>query len=280
MLVRNKITTLFFLINFNLSASLIVSDIDDTIRKTESLVPTYAIAQAIKDRNVKYEGHSQFLKDITNQAFGNKIFYVSDNFREVYDTADWINHNNLPYGEVYQREEIEKLILNQKNDFKLKTITKIFEDNHYSQTNERVYFLGDNGYSDPSIYQEIARKFELKNYKIIIRDIKGEHYFSGMLSTPFEQKKNEENPNIIYFSGEKDFWYNLSLNDLVKETHFLTWLTWYYDYFNKNSYSRTTSVSMANQNQNKYCKSEDYICINKLKIYYEQIVNSQYKKVL
>lgn len=276
-LVLNKILLITLFLNFNLSASIIVSDIDDTLRKTESLVPSYAIAQAVKDRNVRYEGNVQFINDLINQNLSSKIYYVSDNFREVYDTADWIGHNNLPTGEVYQREEIEKLILNQKNDFKIKTITKIFEDNHFFGSHDPIFFLGDNGYRDPSIYESIAEQFDLKNYKILIRDIKGEFYFTGVLSTPLKNNQELKNPNIIYFNGEKDFWFNLKYNDLVMQTNFLTWVKWYYDFFNKSSYSRTTSVSMANQNQQFYCKQNDFECINKLKTYYERIVNSQYK---
>ncbi len=262
-----------FFIAFKASATVVVTDVDDTLRKTESLVPEYAVTQYLISPNGYFNGMKNLLSDLKQASLASQLFYVTDNYREVYDSADWLKSNNFPEGEVYQRENIASVLLNTKDYHKQKKINELLQ--RRSNTAQPFLFIGDNGYDDPGIYQKIAASHKDLDYKILIRDIKGETIFVGMLTRP-----QEANGPVYIFSGEYEFWFDLKYNFLVEQSSLQTWFGWYSDWLNRNAVMRSTATYMARKLVPAYCKGERKgACANQVQNQIARSIAARYRSL-
>lgn len=262
---------LIFFFAFKAKAAVVITDVDDTLRKTESLVPEYAVAQYLTSPNEFYSGMKGIISDLKQSTIDSQVYYVTDNYREVYDTADWLIANNFPPGEVYQRENVASVILNKKNLHKQERIKSIVEARLNSAG--PFYFFGDNGYDDPKIYLQVAELYKDRDMKILIRDIKGETIFVGMLNQPSETKAP-----LYVFSGEYEFWFNLKYDFLVKETSLKSWLSWYADWLKRSSIPRSTATYLARKIIPAYCKGERKgACANFMQNQIERSISIRYR---
>jgi len=269
--VHLRLLTFLFFFALKAKASVVITDVDDTLRKTESLVPEYAVAQYLMSPNDYFIGMKNLLDDLKLSSLGSQIFYVTDNYREVYDTTDWLNSNNFPQGEVYQRENVASVLINKKDNHKQDRI-KLIARSHLDSSGP-FFFIGDNGYEDPKIYQQIAELFKDHNSKILIRDIKGETIFVGMLNQPTQIKAP-----LYVFSGEYEFWFDLKYDFLVRETSLKSWISWYADWLKRTAIPRSTSTYLARKIIPAYCKGERKgVCANLMQNQIDRSIAIRYR---
>lgn len=129
--------------------TLVVSDIDDTIKISHVLDTSESIKNALKtgnvfaDMNLVYQGIKTLDKDV-------QFYYVSNAIRAFMQKSHqkFLVQNNFPEGTLSLRPS-----LSEKN-FKLEEIRKIIAD----EKPDRVVFFGDNGERDPKIYAQLVKE--------------------------------------------------------------------------------------------------------------------------
>ena len=184
------------LISINLFAKIVlISDLDDTVRKAHVLKLAHAGGRIIK--GVKPFEDLQAIYKNLEQVHGDEIdfFYVSSSYPFLYNASKWLDKYNFPKGEVFQRS------LKQENHrdsylYKTTTITNLIE--RYSQSDTQFIFFGDNGEHDPQIFKDIINNKNIQNSKVYIRDVSTKaHFWYDRL----EVKKEEDQ---LYFLTEID----------------------------------------------------------------------------
>jgi hypothetical protein len=173
-MIKSLILVLILTISsFSLSAkTIVISDLDDTLRKAHGKFKVDAVIKLIK-------GVKSFkaLRDIfiehekITEASGEEIefYYVSASFKKIYNAAKWVKKQKLPAGPSFQRS------IGVKNEgYKVRTISELLDATNIDPINDKVYFYGDNSDLDPVAYLEIVKIYNLQKSKIFIRDIKAE----------------------------------------------------------------------------------------------------------
>lgn len=164
---------LFF--NFKaFSKTLVISDIDDTIRETNVLNKTQAFKHMLQGFRPFDNSALIYQGLVTN--FDVDIVYISSSFDFLTPAGPWLSKNEFPVTYIFQRD-IEQLFTDGKM-FKIKALTDFLQKNHTYYTD--YIFVGDTGESDQEVYEYISELFALKNKTILLRDIKAKHVLSSV----------------------------------------------------------------------------------------------------
>lgn len=235
----------------NLYANVIITDIDDTLKITNSSL----IDESVKGffyKDIAYFPAMKFLfNDLKNSSLQNHFYYVSNSFEDIFDGYEWIETTGFPAGDVYQRDNLYDRVLQRENlessDHKMESIEKILSNTNQEET---YIFFGDNAQKDPEIYTDIVKKHQLKA-QIFIRDIQGKNLFVSMLT--YEPMKKE---GIVAYTFDRDLWYDLDLFFMFNDYSLDTWLRFYMDTFNKTSLTKSQERLLTKNNLKRLCSLE------------------------
>lgn len=155
----------------------IISDIDDTIIKTQS-TDMVAMWGNVVFNNAKtrlpFAGVSAFYKALQlgrNGKRNNPFFYVSSSPWNMYDLLhDFLDINEIPHGPILLRDfglEKEKLFRSDHMGHKYKEIENILLT--YPDLN--FVLIGDSGQEDTNIYREVVKNYPTRVLAIYIRDV-------------------------------------------------------------------------------------------------------------
>lgn len=134
-------------VSFTNAKTLVISDIDDTIKDSEVLHKIKAVAKAFQtDRPFKGMSELYNLMDEEFRAQNEEalFFYVSNAPEDILGVTHnlFIIRNEFPNGEVVLREKLSE------QNHKIKTIEALLQ----LHRPDRVILIGDNGERDPEIY--------------------------------------------------------------------------------------------------------------------------------
>lgn len=180
---------LFSLFSYSFSAyskTIIISDIDDTIKKSNSAGKTAGQVYHFL-RKVPYLEMRDFFNEIKEEERSRgetiKFYYVSAAKTFTFNAQKWLQKHNFPIGRSTLKERGED---RSTYDFKYAVVKKIMLDEIESldvSSNEplTVMMFGDNAQVDAVVYRNISEELKL-NAKIFIRDVRGEAtYFDSTL---------------------------------------------------------------------------------------------------
>ena len=153
----------------------IISDIDDTILKSDALSKRKA-AQKILFGNAftreAFEGVAEFYQALHQEI--NPVFYVSSSPWNVYDVLlQFLELNDIPMGPLLLRDwgfSADELLPVHHAKHKLAMIRQILE----TYPDLPFLLLGDSGQEDPEIYSQIVSEFPKRIVGIYIRDVTGQ----------------------------------------------------------------------------------------------------------
>lgn len=211
-----------FLYSFQVySKTIVVSDIDDTIKKSNSAGKG---AEQIYHflRKVPYLEMRDFFNEIreNEKARGEivKFYYVSAAKSFTFNAQKWLQKNHFPLGRSTLKSMSEK---RSTFDFKYAVIKQIILDEMNSldiEGNEPLEFLmfGDNAQVDADVYSKLSKEFGL-NARIYIRDVRAvATYFDSTL--PIEKLDG-----VNYYFSEVELFRNAEFNylssDLINKTY-------------------------------------------------------------
>ena len=153
----------------------IISDIDDTILKSDALSKRKA-AQKILFGNAftreAFEGVAKFYQALHQEI--NPMFYVSSSPWNVYDVLlQFLELNAIPMGPLLLRDwglSPEEILPTNHAKHKLSMIRQIL----HTYPALPFLLLGDSGQEDPEIYSQIVQEFPKRIMGIYIRDVTGQ----------------------------------------------------------------------------------------------------------
>lgn len=174
--------------------TIVVSDIDDTIRKSETLYAPGAFIGLIQPNVPAFEGINAYYWLLWSKRA--EFLYVSSSYPEIYDARSWLMTNRFPFGDVVQRSR-QKIFTEEEFDFKLQAIVNRLRTMNITE-NDEVYFFGDTSYIDEEVYQKAIKVLSLKNAQIFIRDVDGQSSFL-LMTIPVKQTKG-----VRYFFTDDD----------------------------------------------------------------------------
>ena len=155
----------------------IISDIDDTIIKTQSTDLLAMWGNVIfhnAHTRMPFAGVSAFYKSLQlgrNGKRNNPFFYVSSSPWNMYDLLqDFMDFNEIPEGPILLRDfglEKNKLFRSDHMGHKYKEIQNILLT--YPELN--FVLIGDSGQEDANIYREVVKNFPTRILAVYIRDV-------------------------------------------------------------------------------------------------------------
>ncbi len=185
------------LINIGQAKTLVISDIDDTMKMTNNMSSLGVIAHFLK--NEPFPVMPVLYQDLKGllEAKGESVdfFYVSGGYRAIFNGDKFIKKNNFPAGKMYLRN-----LKSPTSTFTYKylTITKIIEDlSSEDRKNLVIYFFGDNAAFDADVYWQLTRELKLNSH-IFIRDVQTKATFALEGETLAQAK------GLNYFFTERD----------------------------------------------------------------------------
>lgn len=154
----------------------VISDIDDTILKTDVAFKARAVSNTIfknpYDRQ-QLKGMSSWIKGLhhnVNQSNTNPIFYVSKSPRNIYKyLSKFLSYNQFPKGPILLRDFGRQVVPRSKDypGHKKEEIIRILK----SYPNLKFILVGDIAGDDPVLYYEIQQEFPVQVLAVYIRDI-------------------------------------------------------------------------------------------------------------
>lgn len=237
----------FFLIFFysqSLLAKLIViSDIDDTIRRTETLNPARALVNLMTLRVPAYEGIRKMYWDLWATRPQVEFFYLSSSLKDIYDADDWLGRMQFPLGATIQRSR-EIFLKQSEEEYKINAILR-FLKNESPET--EIYFFGDNSFSDEVVYSEVVKRLSLKKAKIFIHDVTAATAFKTMGA------KISLLPGIQYYVSEMDLINLFNYPESLGWLSFGTELTILKEYYRRSGLSSGLGPNLFLQLREQYC---------------------------
>lgn len=161
----NVLLLIFFVVSCLVSngvsaRTLIISDIDDTIKNTEVLHPKEAAKKAFKT-NLPFLGMSELYQQIIDHELKNyfevEMVYLSNAPIKIFGKTHrkFLMENHFPKGEVFLRNK-----LSNKNH-KITSIETLLR----KYRPKKVILIGDNGEHDAEIYQ-MAKELYFEKYQV------------------------------------------------------------------------------------------------------------------
>lgn len=160
--------TLFFslaiLLSFNtLSAkTLIVTDVDDTVKVTDVLNKKNTIYNALFSK-AAFSGMSELYRQLNTKE--NTFYYISGSPTFIEErVSSFLEFNDFP-----QRTNLilKKGLRTPTYDYKVTAITKLIQETNP----DKVILIGDDTEFDPEVYETISKNFPSKVESIYIRAI-------------------------------------------------------------------------------------------------------------
>jgi hypothetical protein len=165
--------------------TVLISDIDDTIKKSNSMgTPT---EQAYHfSRKIPYLEMRDFFNEIKmheeSRSETIKFYYVSAARTFTFDPDEWLHKHRFPQGPSLLKKTNEK---RTTYDFKYAVIKKILLDEMRSLKKDEAFdvlMFGDNAKFDANVYNDLKEELHL-NAKIYIRDVRAvATYFDSTLA--------------------------------------------------------------------------------------------------
>lgn len=195
-----------------LSKTIVVTDIDDTIKKANSMGGIGGIYHFLKKK--PYEYTRDLFNEINayEQGRGEETayYYVSAAPEFTFNAPLWLEQNNFPMGPTYLKTSENG---GETYAYKYRTIKAILEKELSDDPALKIYFFGDNSQFDAKVYVDLVNDMKLKNTLIYIRDVSTEAtYFSKDIPVL-------KLPGVKYFFsemeliGDKDLFF--MSNDLI-----------------------------------------------------------------
>jgi hypothetical protein len=191
------------------SKTILVTDIDDTIKKANSMGGFVGLYHFFKK---KPYGEIRDLYNELKSAEDSKgeeisYYYVSAAPAITFKAEKWIEKNDFPSGPAFLKTHDNK---GNTYDFKHRTIKAILEKELKSDPELKVFFFGDNSQYDGKVYYDLNNEMNLKA-NIYIRDVSTEAtFFSAslpVLRLPgvhyyFSEMELLDLPDFIFMSEE------------------------------------------------------------------------------
>jgi phosphatidate phosphatase APP1 len=191
---RLIITTFCLLISLNsFSKTVIISDVDDTIRTTFTMGNYFELATAFAKGGI-YKNLRNIFKDI-GQSEDTDYYYVSATYDLLYNQQKWLKKKGFPKGEAIYRS----IRSGKTYKFKKYTIEKILKKYSEKERGEiQFLFFGDNSSHDEDVYIDILKENPNLKASVFIRDVATHATY---WRNDMEIIKKE---NINYFFSEKE----------------------------------------------------------------------------
>lgn len=192
-------------VSFTEAKTLVISDIDDTIKDSEVLHKLKAVAKAFQtDRPFKgmSELYNLMADEFREQNEEALFFYVSNAPDDILGITHnlFIINNNFPNGEVILREKLSE------QNHKMKTIEALL----LLHRPDRVIFIGDNGERDPEIYNQAVNTL-LGRY-----GVKESHQYIRMAYPKYDDGKPTFKHQLV-FTAAGEIGADLYLKGLLEE---------------------------------------------------------------
>lgn len=153
--------------------TIVVTDIDDTIKKANSMGGVGGIYHFLKKRPYEYT------RDLFNEINAYELargedptfYYVSAAPEFTFDAPAWLQLNNFPMGPTFLKT------LENGGDtytYKYRTIKAIIEKEEALDPDLKILFFGDNSQFDAKVYFDLKNEMKLTNSVIFIRDVSTE----------------------------------------------------------------------------------------------------------
>jgi len=195
--MKNLILATFLFFSTHLFArTLIVVDIDDTIKVTNVLSKPDIYINALFSKKA-FAGMSELLQEMNISE--TSIVYVSGSPSFLAGRIDtFLNFNHFPQSQnVILRDDLSI----NTYDYKLEKITKLLSRNVF----DKIILVGDDTEYDPEIYNEISKKFKVDSiyiHAIVDRVLPTNeilrNYFSSVEVAGFEMlNSNLKNANSL-----------------------------------------------------------------------------------
>lgn len=138
------------------SQTVLVSDVDDTIKVSHVLDPDSAIGNSLKVRNV-FRGMADLYTEIKNSQPTTKFYYVTNAPESLFSSihGKFLKIHNFPEGRLLLRKSLSD------QNHKVNSIRSIIE----LENPTTLILIGDNGERDPAVYNQI--KTEYPNLRIM-----------------------------------------------------------------------------------------------------------------
>ena len=196
-MMKNLILAFVFLLSSQVFArTLIVVDIDDTIKVTNVLSKPDIYINALLSKKA-FSGMSELLQEMNISE--TSIVYLSGSPSFLAGRIDaFLSFNQFPQPEnVILREDLSI----KTYDYKLDKINKLLARNVF----DKVILVGDDTEYDPEVYNEISKKFKIDSiyiHAILDRSLPDneimKNYFSSVEIAGFEMlKSNLKNANSL-----------------------------------------------------------------------------------
>lgn len=161
----------------------VVSDIDDTIKRTDATSKREMLANTFLRPFEVVDGMSQLYQAWQTQ--GCDFHYVSSSPWQLYEPlAELCDLSNFPAGSMHLRyfrvrDEMLKRFRPIRRNAKVGIIVRIME----ALPNRRFVLVGDSGEKDPEIYRFLAKRFPSNVAAVLIRNLK---------ASPLDEKRREK----------------------------------------------------------------------------------------
>lgn len=178
------------------SKTILITDIDDTIKKANSMGGVGGVYHFLRKK--PYLETRDLFNEIKNDeaSRGHVIsyYYVSAAPSFTFDANEWIEKNNFPQGPAFLKTRENG---GETYAYKYRTIKNIIEKELKKDSDLKVIFFGDNSQHDATVYYDLNREMNLGG-EIFIRDVSTEAtYFSSTL--PIVRL-----PGVNYFFSEME----------------------------------------------------------------------------
>lgn len=201
--MKNLILSLLLIVSTRaFCTTIVISDIDDTIKQSDVLNTVDMIENSFKPRPFSNMArlYTALEKYYANEKEVTKFFYVSGSFKCISHQEKWLKKNNFPIGEITQKNCIGGKYPPRMNtaNYKRKVIDEILKK-FESEADLKVFMFGDNASYDAIVYHDMKTIYPMITINVFIRDIATKAFqFSPVLPNP------EQLQDINYFLTEKD----------------------------------------------------------------------------
>lgn len=184
----------------------IVSDIDDTVKKTRLTNPIAAIVSFVEKKDGPYQHLREIYHELLLAQDDALIIYLSSSYENIYNAQNWLTEYSFPPGLVIQRNLNSPL---SGRTFKQNKLQELF-DKEILSAQDTFYFFGDGTEKDAEIYQHFITKNNILKAKVYIRDSTMRSRLSFPYLVPYRAP-------VEFFISEFDLINQLfTLNDYLK----------------------------------------------------------------
>lgn len=179
-----------------LSKTIVVTDIDDTIKKANSMGGLGGVWHFLRKKPYleARDLFNEIKKDENDRGEKTAYYYVSAAPSYTFDGDEWIRKNNFPIGPVILKTKENG---GETYAYKYRTIKAILEKELKEDSSLKVIFFGDNSQHDAKVYYDLNNEMGLRA-NIYIRDVSTEGtFFTATLPVV-------RLPGVKYFFSERE----------------------------------------------------------------------------